>query len=189
MATPSIDLVFRIATTEDAPRVRSLVEAAFQTHDSRPDWTGHLELATSFRLSLEEVIKSINQPDKITLVAFRKEDTEEKDLIASIEVSHREASHAGRLSMVAVDDKYQRGGVGKKLLEYAEDYCRKEWGVTKFSLDALSTRPALNAWYQRRGYVKTGETNPFPRELEAFKGLNLPDDMCFIEMEKDFVSE
>jgi hypothetical protein len=34
----------------------------------------------------------------------------------------------------------------------------------------------------RRGFRKTGETTPFPRE--EFKDLNLPDDLHFVEFEK-----
>lgn len=44
-------------------------------------------------------------------------------------------------------------------------------------------RDALIAWYERRGYVRTGETAPFPYEDQRF-GVPIRDDLSFILMEK-----
>ncbi|GAB0138917.1 hypothetical protein EsDP_00007137 [Epichloe bromicola] len=172
-------LRFRTATPSDAPSIHHLVESAFRTTDPRPNWTGNTNLASSFRLDMDDVKARIANPDVATLLAFTDHDT----LAASIEVS-RHGNLCGRLSMIAVDDAYQRSGVGGRVLEYAEEYCRKVWAVNMFSLNALSTRKALIEWYLRRGYSRTGETSPFPRE--SFEGLELPPGMCFVEMEKRF---
>lgn len=177
MATEKLQ--FRLATKDDAEQIQSLVQSAFRTEDSRPDWTGHSELASSFWISVEEVMDKIVNPDNVVLMALDSNNA----LVASIEVAKRD-SKCGRLSMIAVDDRYQRGGVGRQVLAYAEDYCRRTWGADKFSLNALSTRKALIEWYMRRGYQKTAETSPFPRE--RFSNLTLPEDMCFVELEKNF---
>ncbi|KAJ9229324.1 hypothetical protein DTO169E5_8902 [Paecilomyces variotii] len=165
------NLQFRIATPDDAPQLQQLVQSAFCAHDTRPDWTGHLELASNFRIEVDEIMANIAGPDM-----------DIASLVACISVSKR-GTDVGRLSMFAVDERYQRGGVGRQVLAYAEDYCHRTWGVEKFSLNTLSTRKALIEWYMRRGYRKTGEMSPFPRE--KFKDLELPDDMCFVEFEKD----
>lgn len=173
------DLQFRTATPEDAPQLQHLVESAFRTEDSRPDWTGNAELASHFRIDVEEVMDKITNSDLVVLMALDSNNA----LVASIEVSKRGAN-CGRLSMIAVDERYQRSGVGRLVLAYAEAYCRQTWNAEKFSLNALSTRKALIEWYMRRGYQKTGETMAFPRE--KFSNLTLPEDICFIEMEKYF---
>ncbi|KAH8807898.1 acyl-CoA N-acyltransferase [Xylogone sp. PMI_703] len=173
------NLRFRIAIPDDAKQLQELVQSAFRTEDSRPDWTGNIELAANFRYEMEEVVTKIANPDLTTLVALDSDN----NLVATIEVSKRGVD-CGRLSMIAVDDRYQRGGVGRQVLAYAEDYCQRTWGAKKFSLNALSTRKALIEWYMRRGYQDTGDRTPFPRE--RFSNLALPDDMCFIELEKDF---
>lgn len=173
-----LELQFRAATTDDASQIQQLVQSAFRTEDSRPDWTGLVELASGFSIGVEEVRDKINKPESVVLIAVAKEDS----LVASIEVTRREAN-TGRISMVAVDDRYQRDGVGRRVLEYAEDYCRRVWNVERFSLNALSTRKALIDWYIRRGYRKTGEESPFPRE--KFGDHAMPADICFVEMEKD----
>ncbi|KAK5998063.1 hypothetical protein PT974_00434 [Cladobotryum mycophilum] len=172
MADGNVNLQFRIATPDDAPQLQQLVQSAFRAHDSRLDWTGNMELASHFKIEVEEVMSNITKPDMDAAAA----------LVATIEVS-KCGTDVGRLSMIAVDPGCQRGGVGRQVLAYAEDYCHRTWGVAQFSLNALSTRKALVEWYMRRGYRKTGETSPFPRE--RFSNLALPDDMCFIELEKD----
>lgn len=179
MTTPTLQ--FREAAPIDAPKVQQLVESAFRANDSRQDWTGNVELAAHFRLAVDEVRAKLANPDFVTLVALDADNP--AVVVATIEVSKRDG--AGRLSMIAVDQSYQQGGVGRQVLEYAEEYCRQKWGVKRFSLNALSTRKALIEWYMRRGYEKTGGTSAFPRE--RFAELTLPEDMCFIELEKDFV--
>ncbi|KAL7952130.1 acyl-CoA N-acyltransferase [Trichoderma barbatum] len=173
-------LQFRSATPEDAGQIQQLVESAFCAEDSRPDWTGNAELASSFRIGVEEVMARIVSPDNAVLMALDDTNT----LIASIEVAKR-GINCGRISMIAVNKHYQQGGVGRLVLAYAEAYCQRTWNAEKFSLNALSTRKALIEWYIRRGYQKTGETSAFPRE--RFSSMALPDDMCFIEMKKDFI--
>jgi GNAT superfamily N-acetyltransferase len=175
----SLNLQFRTATPEDANQIQELVQAAFRTEDSRSDWTGNAELASSFRIDVEEVASKIANPENTILMALDNDNS----LVASIEVAKREGS-CGRLSMIAVSDRYQRSGVGRLVLAYAEAYCRRVWGAEKFSLNALSIRKSLIEWYMRQGYQKTGETSPFPRE--RFINMTLPKDMCFIEMEKAF---
>ncbi|KAF3071447.1 hypothetical protein CFAM422_006145 [Trichoderma lentiforme] len=177
----SVNLRFRQATVEDAGQIQQLVESAFRAIDSRPDWTGNAELASTFRISVEEVMPRILNPDNAVLMAL--DDTD--NLVASIEVAKR-GNDCGRISMIAVNERYQKGGVGRSVLAYAEAYCRQTWNVENFSLNALSTRKTLIEWYMRQGYQKTGETSPFPRE--RFASVALPDDICFIEMEKDFSS-
>ncbi|PTB43767.1 hypothetical protein M441DRAFT_54931 [Trichoderma asperellum CBS 433.97] len=175
----SLSLQFRTATPEDAEQIQQLVQSAFRTEDSRSDWTGDAELASSFRIDVEEVASKIANPENTILMALDNDNS----LVASIEVSKRDGN-CGRLSMIAVSDRYQRSGVGRLVLAYAEAYCRRVWGAEKFSLNALSIRKALIEWYMRQGYQKTGETSPFPRE--RFISMALPEDMCFIEMEKEF---
>jgi GNAT superfamily N-acetyltransferase len=174
----NLNLQFRVATPDDAERIQQLTESAFRTIDSREGWTGNEELASQFRLEVSEVLANIL---KLDIVSFIAVDDKNDALVATIEVSQR--GNIGRIFSFAVDDRYQRAGIGRQVLAYAEDYCRHTWSVDKFSLNALSPRIALIEWYMRRGYQKI-DTSPFPRE--KFSHLALPDDLCFIELEKTF---
>jgi ribosomal protein S18 acetylase RimI-like enzyme len=82
-----------------------------------------------------------------------------------------------------VDQHHQRRGLGREILTYAEDYCRRVWGMKKLDLDVLYTRQALLAWYMRCGCQKTREIVPFPGGL--FKCRILPEGLHLINLEKD----
>ncbi|KAJ6785100.1 hypothetical protein PWT90_03557 [Aphanocladium album] len=167
---------------DDAPRLRELMEHAFSTNDSRPDWTGDAELASKYTLKLEQMQMGLAKEDLITFAVMN----EAGDIIASVAVGKKDGQDdVGRISSLIVQDDYQRGGVGGQVLTYAEEFSKKELGVKKLWLNALSTRTALLAWYKSRGYRETGETSDFPRNYSAFASCNIPEDVCFIEMMKD----
>ncbi|MGA8940902.1 MAG: GNAT family N-acetyltransferase [Acidobacteriaceae bacterium] len=65
------------------------------------------------------------------------------------------------LGLLTVHPGRQKGGAGRAVLAAAEDWVR-ERGGTKVRMTVLSPRKALMEWYERRGYRKTGETEPFP---------------------------
>ncbi len=177
-----VALTFRRATLDDAPRLRELNEHAFSTNDSRPNWTGDAALASKYTLTLEDVQRGLAAENVVTFAALN----EAGDIIASASVGKKgDAGDTGRIGNLTVQDAYQRGGVGGRVLAYAEDFCRTEWGVRTLSLNALSSRTALLAWYKSRGYRETGETSPFPRDAGLFASCAIPEDLCFIEMTKD----
>lgn len=175
-------LQFRTATPGDAPQIQNLIQSAFRAEDVRDRWTGSTELASQFHISVDEVLANMTKPDCAVLVAT---DPTTGALVASVEAFRRTADLA-RLSMLAVDSAHQRGGLGRRVLAHAEGYCRLNWGVRRLGLNALSTREELISWYVRCGFRRTGETSAFPRE--RFAGMDLPEDLCFIELEKDLAA-
>jgi GNAT superfamily N-acetyltransferase len=178
MATTTLQ--YRLATPADAPQVQQLVESAFRTEDTRPDWTGDTTLSSNFRIDINGILSKITTPNSAFLIAT---DTD-SNLVACIGISRRSDDAAlARFFMLAVDDAYQRAGIGRKVLAYAEEYCQSVWGVKRGGLNALSTRKELILWYMRCGYQRTGELTPFL--FEYFKGIALPEDLCFVEMEKE----
>jgi len=50
-------------------------------------------------------------------------------------------------------------------------------------MTVVNIRDTLIAWYQRRGYVLTGETRPFPYGDSRF-GEPRRDDLSFVVLEK-----
>ncbi|TQN64616.1 IAA acetyltransferase [Colletotrichum shisoi] len=170
-----IPLTFRIATPDDAPQLQQLVQAAFRAEDSRAGWTADMELGRSFHYSVEEVLKTINNPEAVVIMAIDQDGV----LVGSVDAIKR-ANGLARFAMLSVDPTRQRGGVGRRLLAHAEEHAR-QWGVDTFGLNALSSRASLLEWYGRCGYIKTGETSPFP--VDRFPQLDLPKDLCFVELE------
>ncbi|KAJ5295420.1 hypothetical protein PENANT_c001G05760 [Penicillium antarcticum] len=185
-----MQLRFCTATGEDVLQLKTLIESAFRAQDTRPGWIDNLGLSNIFTISAEEINTVLSKPDSEMLLVFTTENTttnintntiNEEILVGTIGVSKR-AGNVGRLSLLAVSPTYAGGGLGRQVLEYGEEYCIRVWGVEKLSLNTLSVRLQLRAWYARRGYVETGEVEPFP--VDRVPGLELPDGLCLVEFEK-----
>lgn len=171
-------LLFKVAAAQDAEEIRTLIQSAFRAEDSRADWVGDMGLASSFHLSIDEVLPIINSPDSEFLIATS---TDTGSIIGTVAVLNRD--NIARLVLLAIDPTLHRGGIGRQVVRHAEEYCRQTWGAKKLGLNALCTRKALIAWYTRCGFQPTGETTPFPRD--RFPERDLPEDLCFVDLVKD----
>ncbi len=65
----------------------------------------------------------------------------------------------GRFGMLAVDPDAQGKGIGRAMVQAAEDRCRV-YGCKRVDIRVLSLRPELLPFYRRLGYAETG-TEPF----------------------------
>jgi ribosomal protein S18 acetylase RimI-like enzyme len=63
--------------------------------------------------------------------------------------------------MLSVHPEIQAKGIGKKLLQAAEQHAR-EMNCSSIVMTVISVRTELIAWYQRNGYVDTCARKPFP---------------------------
>jgi ribosomal protein S18 acetylase RimI-like enzyme len=87
------------------------------------------------------------------------------------------------LGSLATDPALQNSGLGKVLLSAAEQWVRERRGK-RIRINVVNVRDALISWYVRRGYHKTGETEPFPYGDDRF-GAPLRDDLSFLVLAKD----
>jgi ribosomal protein S18 acetylase RimI-like enzyme len=87
------------------------------------------------------------------------------------------------LSLLAVRPDMQAKQLGRAILEAAECFA-KERGARRIRMTVLHVRDRLIAWYVRRGYHLTGESEPFPYGDERF-GRPLRNDLHFVVLEKD----
>jgi GNAT superfamily N-acetyltransferase len=97
-----------------------------------------------------------------------------------------EPAGAWYLSLLAVDPRQQKQQLGRTLLAAAEAYARTR-GARRIRMSVVFLRDTLIAWYLRRGYTLTGETEPFPYGDERF-GRPLRDDLHFVILEKELQS-
>ncbi|KAI9155604.1 hypothetical protein HJFPF1_08191 [Paramyrothecium foliicola] len=173
------NLTFRFATEEEAPDVQQLIHRAFRAEDSRPNWTGDMELSTNFSVDIELIRARINTPNCGFVVATNGQG----QTVGTICVAQI-ANKLARMSLLAIEPQHQQGGTGRQVLEYAEKHSQQAWGATRCGLNALSTRKELISWYKRHGYQETGELVPFPQQ--AYTPGTAGNDLYFVEMLKHF---
>jgi ribosomal protein S18 acetylase RimI-like enzyme len=66
----------------------------------------------------------------------------------------------GYFGMLAVHPGHQGSGLGRALIEAAEEHCR-EAGCDLMDLSVVNLREELFPWYERLGYAVSGEV-PWP---------------------------
>ncbi|TVL93301.1 GNAT family N-acetyltransferase [Streptomyces sp. SAJ15] len=154
-------LGFRTATEADVPSLVELVESAYRGDASRVGWTTEADLLDGQRTDPEGVAAVVNAPDSRMLVVER-----DGELVACCQLEHR-GEHA-YFGMFAVRPALQGAGLGKLIIAEAERLVRAEWGVRAMHMTVISARDELIAWYERRGYARTGEMSPFPYGDERF---------------------
>lgn len=169
--------VFRAAEAADVPAIVALVESAYRGESGRRGWTTESHLLDGRRTDALDVAETIARPDSVILLAER-----DGRLLASCHVErHGEGAYFG---MFAVDPEQQGGGVGKAVLAEAERHARDAWRCRTMHMSVIVQRDELIAWYQRRGYRRTGEHKPFPYGDERF-GIPRRDDLRFEILIKD----
>ena len=154
-------LTFRDATDADVDALVALVESAYRGESSRAGWTTEADILDGQRTDPEGVLEILKAPDSRLLTVER-----DGRIVACCQLEHRGA-HA-YFGMFAVSPALQGAGLGRTVIAEAERQARKGWGVREMHMTVLTARKDLIAWYERRGYRRTGRTSPFPYGDERF---------------------
>lgn len=164
-------LTYRDATDADVDALVALIESAYRGDDSRTGWTTEADILEGQRTDPEGVLEVIKSPDSRLLTVER-----EGQVVACCQLEHRGA-HA-YFGMFAVSPALQGEGLGKVIIAEAERIAREAWGVTEMHMTVISVRDDLIAWYERRGYRRTGKMTPFPYGDDRF-GVPQREDLQF----------
>ncbi|GAA4879252.1 GNAT family N-acetyltransferase [Kitasatospora terrestris] len=170
------ELTFRTAEQTDVPALVALVESAYRGDASRDGWTTEADLLDGQRTDAAGVAEVIGKPDSVVLVA-----EQDGELLACCHLERR--GDSAYFGMFSVRPVRQGGGLGRVVLERAERLAREEWGVAELEMTVIEQRADLIAWYERRGFSRTGEFSPFPYGDERF-GIPLRPDLRFERLAK-----
>ncbi|MCA1576211.1 MAG: GNAT family N-acetyltransferase [Acidobacteria bacterium] len=136
----------RIADSADDEKITEVINAAFKIAEEF--------FVDGNRITLEEVQR--HRASGAFLIA------ESDDAIDGCVYVEPRGERA-YLGLLSVDPARQQGGLGSRLMEAAEEYCR-ERGARFMDIYIVNLRTELPVFYERRGYVENG-TTPFPADV------------------------
>ena len=145
----------RFAQLSDVVLLEKLVNSAYRGDSSRKGWTTEADLLDGIRTNQEQLTQQISGSQSTMLVY---EDANQQP-IACVYLENKET--ALYLGMLTVQPDLQAAGIGKKLLQAAEEFA-VSLGKNAIQMTVISVRAELIAWYQRRGYLLTEKKEKFP---------------------------
>ncbi len=146
-----------IATSGDTQALVQLVNSAYRGDMAKKGWTHEADLLDGIRIDENAMADILNKPEAVILKALNEKD----NLIGCVYLQKK-----GRfmyLGMLTVAPGMQAKGIGKTLVKAAENYTLLQ-NCQAIQMTVISVRNELINWYERLGYHKTGETEPFPND-------------------------
>lgn len=169
----------RLARVDDAPAIVALVNSAYRSDSSRVGWTTEADLLGGQRTDEAAICDFIaGAPQQRMLL---HEDVDGL-LQACVQLQHR--GDYAYLGMLTIRPTLQAAGLGRALLAAAEHDVQAHWGVGRMVMTVIEQRGELIAWYERRGYTRTGETAAFPYGDPRFGEPKRPD-LRFVVLAKE----
>jgi predicted N-acetyltransferase YhbS len=169
-----------IATEADIPELVILINSAYRGESSKKGWTTEADLLEGQRTDGESLKTLFTTPGSVLLKYVNENNT------ISACVNLQQQGRKLYLGMLTVSPSLQASGIGKKLLAASEQYAREN-KVEAIRMTVISIRLELIAWYERHGYNRTGETQPFPKNDPKF---GIPKQFLeFVVLEKNITGE
>ncbi|WP_169392068.1 MULTISPECIES: GNAT family N-acetyltransferase [Psychrobacter] len=185
----------RQAMASDIPALESLLNRCYRQNEG---WTNESALIGGIRTTQKELERVISDPNHY-LFAFPKTENGTRDgeetgeILGCINVEM--GNNDAHIGMFAVNPELQGNGVGNTMLEAAETFAERHLNHQKSKNNAqnepspmvikllvLTGRPQLQAYYERRGYVATGNTEAFPED--GNNGTPKKEGLYFLELAK-----
>lgn len=169
-------LEVRCAEERDLDAVVDLVNRSYRGESSRVGWTTEADLVAGQRIDKELLGVMLSEPGSVVLL-------HELDRCIVGSVHLQRCGEEAYLGMLTIRPDLQAKGLGRRMLLAAEAFAAREWQSAAIRMMVLVQRKELIAWYERRGYARTGEREEFPYGEQRF-GLPLRPDLSFEVLRK-----
>jgi ribosomal protein S18 acetylase RimI-like enzyme len=146
------------ATIVHVTEITNLVNSAYRGETSKKGWTTEANILEGSRITETELIE-ILQDTNNTLLIYQ----ENNKIIGTVLLTNKKTKLY--LGMLTISPELQNSGLGKKLLQAAEDFAHSVH-LPKIVMTVITIREELIAWYKRNGYLDTGEREPFPANFD-----------------------
>lgn len=157
------------ATDADLPEAAALINLSYRGEAAELGWTHENGYVEGERICAEDLAEMITSRPRGTVLLRR--DRADGPPVACVWLEPRDGG-LWYLGLLAVRPKLQDQGHGRAVLEDAEAMVRARAGE-RVRLTVVHVRDSLIAWYERRGYALTGETEAFPQPDRALQDLHL----------------
>jgi len=171
------ELFTTLANERDVAAIVTLVNSAYRGTASRRGWTSEEHLIEGPRTSPEAIEALLGAPDSVMLLLRGQ-----TALNGCVHLQ-KQAGGVTYLGTLSVRPAMQGSQFGRHMLSAGEKYAREHFGATAIEMTVVNLREELIAWYERRGYRRTGEIRPFPDDTRF--GTPTRDDLKFVVLRRE----
>ena len=147
-----------IASKKDIPALVDLMDRAYRGEPSTRGWANEANLFIGNKRTDKETLHKLIQKPGAVFLKY----TNQQGEIEGCVFLQKKADRL-YLGMLSVSPLEQAKGIGKQLLAAATEHAQQQ-NCSSIYMTVITLRDNLIAWYERHGYVKTGEVIPFPVE-------------------------
>lgn len=161
------------ANLKDAAAITHLLNQAYRGATAKQGWTHEAGLIGGEQRTIISEVESLIKQNGSLFFLYKKDDN-----ICGC-VNLRLHGNKLYLGMLAVSPMLQNEGIGKQLLNAANDFAIEK-NCKSIYMTVISLRSELIDWYKRHGYVDTGHTEPFIEDEISGKHLQ-PLEFVYLE--------
>ncbi len=165
------------AVFEDHPTIVTIVNRAYRGPGDHRGWNSEAHLVAGDRITVDALRQDLAQSPQASLLVHRGAGGEPR---ACVWVEPEDDDGGWYFGMLAIDPAAQAGGIGKRMLDAIDDHVRANGG-RRLRITVINVREELIAWYERRGFVRTGAVEPLPDGI----GQPLREGLGFVILAKD----
>ena len=144
------------ATFQDIPALVTLINSAYRGEGSKKGWTTEADLIKgelrTDEPALEELMRAAD-------AVFLKYVNDQSEIEGCVFIQKK--NEGMYLGMLSVSPTQQAKGIGKQLMNEAQIHAL-QMGCDRIFMRVISVRHELIRWYEKQGYYKTDQTEPFP---------------------------